>query len=94
MILYPSHSSVRHLVAHVGVGSAGESVKVADFEYYPDGHADLLIQLTDAGCELVLFGLGGWAIVNNPSTTMWYYPSNISNIYCSLSFFSYAFGYA
>lgn len=56
MILYPPHPAIDHLVSHVGIGRADAGVEAANFEYYPDGHADLLLQLTEANCELLLFG--------------------------------------
>lgn len=58
MILYPPHPFLHHMVAHFGIGHADGAVGAegVEFEYYPDGHADLLIQLEDGGCRLLIFG--------------------------------------
>lgn len=60
MILYPPDPAVSHLITHFGVGHARSGVAAAEFEYYPDGNADLLIQVDDDAfsdaCRLLLFG--------------------------------------
>jgi AraC-like DNA-binding protein len=56
MILYPPDPAVSHLITHFGVDEARPGVAAAEFEYYPDGHADLLFQVSDDACRLLLFG--------------------------------------
>jgi AraC-like DNA-binding protein len=56
MILYPPDPGISHLIVHFGIGDARSGVEAAEFEYYPDGHTDLLVQLSDGACRLLLFG--------------------------------------
>ncbi|MEJ2639327.1 MAG: helix-turn-helix domain-containing protein [Desulfosarcinaceae bacterium] len=56
MILYPPNPAMSHLITHFGVGYARVGEETAEFEYYPDGHADLLVQVDEDACRLLLFG--------------------------------------
>lgn len=56
MTVFAPHRALCDRVDHYGFGRHGTDAAGFRFEYYPDGSADLLFELTPERCKLLFFG--------------------------------------